>query len=129
MLSTRPLPLHPGLPWLDMVVSDKISSIAQIEVFNYLTAYKLIILPSRLRLKNTPTASLQRDKTTPNECPVYDTKKSDGEVPAKLELWGMQSTPSLLSLPGPLWPRVVATVKGPIFWLNRTNRWLEFTVL
>ena len=25
-----------------------------------------------------------------------------------LELWGMQSTPSLPSLPGPLWPRVVA---------------------
>ena len=25
-----------------------------------------------------------------------------------LELWGMQSTPSLPSLPGLLWPRVVA---------------------
>ena len=25
-----------------------------------------------------------------------------------LELWGMQSTPSLSSLPGPLWPGVVA---------------------
>ena len=25
-----------------------------------------------------------------------------------LELWGMWSTPSLPSLPGPLWPRVVA---------------------
>ena len=24
-----------------------------------------------------------------------------------LELWGMQSTPSLPLLPGPLWPRVV----------------------
>ena len=29
-----------------------------------------------------------------NECPRYDTKQSDGEVPAMLELWGMQSTPS-----------------------------------
>ena len=38
----------------------------------------------------------------------YDTKQSDGEIPAVLELWGMQSTPSLPSLPGPLWPRVVA---------------------
>ena len=44
----------------------------------------------------------------PNECPGYETKQSDGEVPAVLELWGMQSTPSLPSLPGPLWPRVVA---------------------
>ena len=34
----------------------------------------------------------------------YDTKQSDGEVPVMLELWGMWSTPSLLSLPGPLWP-------------------------
>ena len=38
----------------------------------------------------------------------YDTKQSDGEVPAVLELWGMRSTPSLPSLPGPLWPSVVA---------------------
>ena len=37
-----------------------------------------------------------------NQCPGYDTKQSDGEVPAVLELWGMWSTPSLPSLPGPL---------------------------
>ena len=45
---------------------------------------------------------------TPNECPRYDTKWSDGEVPMMLELWGMQSAPSLPLLPGPLWPGVVA---------------------
>ena len=44
----------------------------------------------------------------PNECLGYDTKQSDGEVPAVLELWGMRSTPSLPSLPDPLWPGVVA---------------------
>ena len=44
-----------------------------------------------------------------NECPRYDTKQSDSEVPAMLELWGMWSTPSLPSPPGPLWPGVVAT--------------------
>ena len=44
----------------------------------------------------------------PNECPGYDTKQSDGEVSAVLELWGVRSTPSLPSLPGPLWPGVVA---------------------
>ena len=44
----------------------------------------------------------------PHECPGYDTKQFDGEVPAVLELWGMRSTPSLPSLPGPLWPGVVA---------------------
>ena len=57
----------------------------------------------------------------PNECPGYDTKQSDGEVPAMLELWGMRSTPSLPSLPGPLWPGVVAPDKGPIYGLNRTK--------
>ena len=48
-------------------------------------------------------------KTPPSiERPGYDTKQSDGEVPVMLELWGMWSTPSLPSLPGPLWPGVVA---------------------
>ena len=37
----------------------------------------------------------------PNECLGYDIKQSDGEVPVILELWGMQSTPSLTLLPGP----------------------------
>ena len=43
-----------------------------------------------------------------NQCPAYDIKQSDDDVPAMLELWGMWGTPSLLSLPGPLWPGVVA---------------------
>ena len=34
--------------------------------------------------------------------------KSDGEAPVMLELWGMWSTLSLSSLPGPLWLGVVA---------------------
>ena len=56
------------------------------------------------------TASHQRDKNLSfDECPVYDTEQSDGEVPVMLEVWGMWSTPSLLSLPAPLWPGVVAS--------------------
>ena len=70
------------------------------------------MLPNRLGLLNTPTASLQRGKTPPNYYPGYDTKQSDGEVPAMLELWGMQSTPSLPPLPGLLWPGVVAPDKA-----------------
>ena len=38
----------------------------------------------------------------------YDTKQSDGKVPVFQELWGMQSTSSFPSLPGPLWPGVIA---------------------
>ena len=56
-----------------------------------------------------------------SECPGYDTKQPDGKVPVMLELWGMQSTPSLPLLPGPLWPRMVAPDKGPIYGLNRTK--------
>ena len=44
----------------------------------------------------------------PNEFLVYVTKQSDGEVPVMLELWGMQSTSSVPSLPGWIWPDVVA---------------------
>ena len=69
--------------------------------------YESMFLPSWLGLKNTPTASLQRGKTPPQRVSWYDTKQSDGEVPAVLELWGLRSTPSLPSLPGPLWPGVV----------------------
>ncbi len=49
----------------------------------------------------------------PNECPGYDTKQSDGEAPVMLELWGMWSTPLLLSLQGLLWPHI-----GPYLWVK-----------
>ena len=42
----------------------------------------------------------------PCDCPGYDIKLSDGKALA-LVFWGIWSTPSLPSLPGPLWPRVV----------------------
>ena len=46
---------------------------------------------------------------SPNKCPDNDIKQFDGEVLVILELWGIQSTPSLPLLPGPLCPGVVAT--------------------
>ena len=48
------------------------------------------------------------DCFSPNECPGYDTKQSDGETPVMWELWEMQSTPSLPLLPAPLWAGIVA---------------------
>ena len=42
-----------------------------------------------------------------NDCSGFDIKQSDGEVPVKLELWGVQSIPLLPSLPGPPLPGVV----------------------
>ena len=56
-----------------------------------------------------------------HECPGHDTKQSDGEVPAMLELWGMRSTPSLPLLPVPLWPGVVAHDMVSIYGLNKTK--------
>ena len=41
--------------------------------------------------------------TLSNERPRYDTKQFDGE------LWGIQTTSSLPSLSGPLWPGVIAS--------------------
>ena len=50
----------------------------------------------------------------PNECPRYDTKQSDGKASVMLELWELQSSSSLPSLPGPLWLGVVALSMGQI---------------
>ena len=72
-------------------------------------------------IEYTDCFSAEGVRSPPNECPGYDTKQSDGEVPAVLELWGMWSTPSLPLLPGPLWPGVVAPDWAPIYGLNRTN--------
>ena len=54
----------------------------------------------------------------------YDIKQSDGKAPVMLELWGMQSTPSLPLLPGPLWPGEVAL---EIYSSNKTvqNLWIK----
>ena len=67
------------------------------------------------------TTPLHRGKKKLNEYPGYDTKQSDGTVPVMLGLWGMQSTPSLPSLPGSLWSGLVAFDRGPIYRLNRTK--------
>ena len=53
------------------------------------------------------------EQDSPNKCPGYDTKQSDGEVPVMLKFWGMQSTFSLPLLLGPLWPGVVAPDRAP----------------
>ena len=37
-----------------------------------------------------------------SQCSGYEIKQSDGEVSVMLELWGIQTIPSLILLPGPL---------------------------
>ena len=63
--------------------------------------YIYIYCPVGETAKYTDCFSTER-KTPPHGSSRYDTKQSDGEVPVMLELWGMQSTPSLPSFPGPL---------------------------
>ena len=65
--------------------------------------------------------STAEGKDSLNECPWYDTKQYDGEVPVILKLWGMLSTPSLPLLPGPLWAGVVAPDMVPIDGSNWTK--------
>ena len=50
----------------------------------------------------TNCIAVERLDPTPNECPGYDTKQSDGEALLMLELWGMYSTSSLPSFLGSL---------------------------
>ena len=77
-------------------------------IYIYIFFFYIYIWPCQLGQQNTLTRSLQQGKIAPYECPGYDTKQSDGEVPVMMELWGMWSTPSLPSLPGPHWPAMVA---------------------
>ena len=58
-----------------------------------------------------PSAGLnlcRGERSHSNECPIYDIKQANGKTPVILELWGMQSTSSLPSLPGSRWFGVVA---------------------
>ena len=94
-----------------------------------------IKLPDQIKNNNCPVGwgcrihrlLLCRGVKLPQRMFWYDIKQPDGEVPAMLELWGMRSTPSLPSLPGPLWPGVVAPDKGPIYGLNRTKPCFHYT--
>ena len=83
-----------------------------VECLNAFSFLENPIYTSEKQQKNTEflivSSRTAKYKTPPKECPRYDAKQSDGEVPVMLELWGMQSTPSLPLLPGQFKP-VVAT--------------------
>ena len=71
--------------------------------YNLRAYFQLQDVPSTGAVEYTDCTSVEGyPPKKKNECPVYDTKQSDGEVPVMPELWGMRSTPSLPSLLGPL---------------------------
>ena len=80
----------------------------------------LILAQSAGAVEYTDCTSAEVKNPT-NERPGYGTKQSDDEVPVMLERWGMQSTPLLPLLPGPIWSGVVEPDKCPMYGLNRTK--------
>ena len=103
MWSTPSLPPPSGSLWPSVVASDRILYLKRTKQCTY----------AQLNAQSTGTVEytdcLSTEGNTPhNECPRYGSKLSNGEVPVMLDLWGMRSTPSLLSLPGQLLPWVVA---------------------
>ena len=62
----------------------------------------------QLAVEYTDCISAEESNPHTPECLRYDIKQSDGEAPVMLELWGIWSTLSLPTLPGPLWPRGIA---------------------
>ena len=141
MQSTPSLPSLPGPLWPRVVAPDKgliygsnrtkrwfqeFTELLKIELFRHLNC--ILILNWIIWNKNVFTFNsvycsvswsgrihwlhLCRGVRHPtNECPRYDTKQSDDQVPVMQEVWAMWITSSLPSLPGPLWPRVVAPDK------------------
>ena len=56
--------------------------------------YSIILIQSAGAVENTYCISAEGLDSL-NECPGYDTKRSDDETLVMLELWGMQSTPTI----------------------------------
>ena len=65
----------------------------QVHIFrlNFCIIQPMLVGPVGVAEYTTWISAERQD--SPNECPVDDTKQSDGEAPVML--WGMQSTPLL----------------------------------
>ena len=63
----------------------------------------------------------QRSKTSPNECPKYDTKQSDGEVSEMLELLGYAEYPFIAITRRSTLARSSSTWLGPIHGLSKSK--------
>ena len=115
--------------WLQSLCSHAhVNHISQVTTFRK-SWLELISKALTVELQTSLKQSLgspQRSKT--NECSGYDMKQFDGEAPVMLKLWGMQSTPSLLLLPGLLRvvapDRVLYMVQIELFDISTECKWL-----
>ena len=116
ILSTRlfqslPGPLCPGV-----VAPDRVLLMDQIElngvlmlswIFGNKTVFTFTCIAQSVGVVKYNNSFSEAGWTSPNEYPVYDTKQCVGEVSVMFKVWRMRGTPSLLFLPGLLWPGVV----------------------
>ena len=118
MWSNPLLSLLPGPFWPGVVAPDRVLSMGRLELNSVLIlnwiVWKITVLTFKLFAQSTGaleyTNSISAEGyDSPKKCSGYDTKQSNSDVPVMLELWGMWSTPLLLSLPSLLWPGVVAS--------------------
>ena len=114
-----PLPISPSIVFF-LLSSSNFSDIyhfigqvsTEILALIFLSAIRILIFPFDLYFLSCPIGwgcRIHRlylcrrvrppPPTAANECPRYDTKQSDGEVPIMLELWEMRSTRSLPTIP------------------------------
>ena len=83
--------------------------LAQQQIINYQQpAVTYNVAQSDGAVENPDLLSARVRPPPPQWLSWFDNKQFNGEVPVMLELRGMRITPSLISLPGPLWPGVVA---------------------
>ena len=94
-MELRP-PLHFGV---EAIIKEAFES-PSIKVANF-TCFLLSLTLSAGAVEYIDCNSVE-EYNPPNECPGYGTKQSDSEFPV---MWSASSWPSL---PGPLWPGVVA---------------------
>ena len=89
------------------IILNNSLAVLQLEVYTPKRRLNLYIvqLPGAVEYTNCTSAEGQDHS---QQVSNYNSKQLDCEVPVMLELWGMQSTSLLPSLPGSLWLGIVA---------------------
>ena len=83
--------------WIEQVFSNKTLFLHIIATTGYV--FFLVIRTQSAGAAEYTNCISAEGQDSPNEYPGYDIKQSDNEATVMLKLWGMWSTPSLLSLP------------------------------
>ena len=97
--------IHEGYLNSDTYILITVYENAYLTLIHHLHLLKDLFSQSAGAVEFSDYNSAEEYDPPPNECPAYDTKQSDREIPVMLELWGMWSTPSLPLFPGPVWSK------------------------